>query len=107
MLQKIDLFNFVLENGKLQSKIALYYQIFGQPIGKAPVVLVNHALTGNSNVTGKNGWWNELIGQNKTIDTDYFTVIAFNIPGNGFENEPQNLVLNYTSRPIFSKLSLK
>jgi len=95
MLQKIDLFNFVLENGKLQSKIILYYQIFGQSIGKAPVVLVNHALTGNSNVTGKNGWWNELIGQNKTIDTDYFTVIAFNIPGNGFENEPQNLVLNY------------
>jgi homoserine O-acetyltransferase len=53
MLQKIDLLNFVLENGKLQSKIILYYQIFGQPIGKAPVVLVNHALTGNSNVTGK------------------------------------------------------
>ena len=31
-LEKIDLFNFDLENGKQQSIIALFYQTFGQPI---------------------------------------------------------------------------
>ena len=95
MLQKIDILNFKLENGKLLSKTPLFYQTFGQPIGNAPVVIVNHALTGNSNVTGENGWWNDLIGENKIIDTNYFTIISFNIPGNGFDGNPENLITNY------------
>lgn len=95
MLQKIEILNFKLENGKLLSKTPLFYQTFGQPIGNAPVVMVNHALTGNSNVTGENGWWNDLIGENKIIDTNYFTIIAFNIPGNGFDGNPENLITNY------------
>ena len=94
-LEKIDLFNVVLESGKQRPYLPLFYQTFGQPIGSAPIVVVNHALTGNSNVTGENGWWNELIGETKTIDTDYFTVIAFNIPGNGYDNNFGNLISNY------------
>jgi homoserine O-acetyltransferase len=95
MLQKIDILNFKLENGKLLSKTPLFYQTFGQKIGNAPVVIVNHALTGNSNVTGEKGWWNDFIGENKIIDTNHFTVIAFNIPGNGFDGIPENLITNY------------
>lgn len=94
-LEKIDLFNVVLESGKQRPYLPLFYQTFGQPIGSAPIVVVNHALTGNSNVTGENGWWDELIGETKTIDTDYFTVIAFNIPGNGYDNNFGNLISNY------------
>lgn len=95
MLKKIDLVNFDLELGKQMSNFPLFYQTFGQPIGNAPVVVVNHALTGNSNVAGENGWWNDLIGENKIIDTQKFTVIAFNIPGNGFDGNPENLIDNY------------
>jgi homoserine O-acetyltransferase/O-succinyltransferase len=95
MLKKIDLFNFDLEQGKQLLYLPLLYQTFGQPIGNAPVVVVNHALTGNSNVSGETGWWNDLIGENKTIDTNKFTVIAFNIPGNGFDGNPENLIDNY------------
>ncbi|WP_395065956.1 alpha/beta fold hydrolase [Flavobacterium sp.] len=95
MLQKIDILNFKLEKGKLLIKTPLFYQFFGQPIGNAPIVIVNHALTGNSNVTGENGWWNDLIGENKIIDTNYFTIIAFNIPGNGFDGTTENLITNY------------
>lgn len=94
-LEKIDLYNFELENGKQSVYIPLFYQVFGQPIGDAPVVVVNHALTGNSNVSGENGWWNDLIGENKTINTNRFTVIAFNIPGNGFDGIDKNLISNY------------
>lgn len=94
-LEKIDLFNVVLESGKQRPYLPLFYQTFGQPIGSAPIVVVNHALTGNSNVTGEDGWWDELIGETKTIDTDYFTVIAFNIPGNGYDNNFGNLISNY------------
>ncbi|WP_309613691.1 alpha/beta fold hydrolase [Flavobacterium sp.] len=94
-LEKIDLFNFDLENGKQRPYIPLFYQTFGQRIGAAPIVVVNHALTGNSTVTGENGWWNDLIGENKIIDTNYFTVIAFNIPGNGYDDNLGNLISNY------------
>lgn len=100
MLEKIDLFNFDLEQGKRLSYLPLFYQTFGQPIGSAPVVVVNHALTGNSNIIGENGWWNDLIGENKTIDTNYFTLIAFNIPGNGFDGNPENLISNYSDFTI-------
>jgi homoserine O-acetyltransferase/O-succinyltransferase len=105
MLEKIDLFNFNLENGtraegeqsgaRSKTYLPLFYQTFGQPIGRAPVVVVNHALTGNSNVTGENGWWNDLIGAEKIIDTNYFTVIAFNIPGNGYDGNTENGFNNY------------
>ena len=90
-LQHIKLKNHQLVSGKTLD-IDLSYQIFGQPLHSAPIVMVNHALTGNSNVTGENGWWNSLIGDEKIIDTNHFTVICFNIPGNGFDGV---LIENY------------
>lgn len=94
-LEKIELFDFDLESGKQRPYIPLFFQVFGQPVGTAPVVVVNHALTGNSTITGEKGWWNELIGDHKIIDTQYFTVIAFNIPGNGYDNDFSNLISTY------------
>lgn len=96
ILQNIKIANFLLLNGEV-SKFNLSYQTFGLPIGMAPIVLVNHALTGNSNVTGENGWWNELIGENQIIDTKKYTVVAFNIPGNGYDGNSENLIENYKS----------
>ena len=95
MLKKINIKNWNLEIGKTIENIPVFYQVFGKPIGESPVVLVNHALTGNSNVIGKNGWWNDLIGDNKTIDTNLFTILAINIPGNGFDGNSINLIENY------------
>lgn len=94
-LHKIDLFDFDLEVDKKAKHIPLFYQTFGQSINEAPVVLVNHALTGNSQVMGENGWWSDLIGEGKTIDTNKYCVVAFNIPGNGFDHDIQNLIENY------------
>ena len=84
-LKQIILTNYTAESGTQLEQIKLSYQLFGQKLGTAPVVLVNHALTGNSNVCGKNGWWKDLIGKEKTININMFTVLAFNIPGNGFD----------------------
>ena len=95
MLKKIEVSNFKLKKGIQKVQISLFYQTFGQPIGSSPIVVVNHALTGNSNVTGKDGWWNDLIGVNKTIDTNFYSVISFNIPGNGFDGNSDNLIENY------------
>ncbi|QCE40615.1 bifunctional aspartate kinase/homoserine dehydrogenase I [Psychroserpens sp. NJDZ02] len=83
-LQYIDSIDYVTLSGKA-TKIKLSYQVFGKALHTAPIVLVNHALTGNSNVAGEDGWWSDLVGDNKVIDTKQYTVLAFNIPGNGYD----------------------
>ena len=54
---------------------------------KSNAVLICHALTGDQHVasrnpvTGKGGWWSNLIGPGKPIDTDRFFVICSNVIG--------------------------
>lgn len=93
-LQVLPTISFQLQNG-VDQQLNLTYQLFGQALHQAPIVLVNHALTGNSQVAGEEGWWSNLIGETKVIDLNRFTVIAFNIPGNGFDKEDKNLIHNY------------
>jgi homoserine O-acetyltransferase len=85
MIEKLNIPYYKTRNGARYQNIPLSYQVFGQPIGKAPIVLVNHALTGNSNVSGANGWWCQIIGDNQIIDTANYTVLSFNVPGNGYD----------------------
>jgi len=92
--------NFTTESGVEINSINLCYQVFGQDLNTAPIVLVNHALTGNSQVIGANGWWNNLIGEKKTIDTNKYTILAFNVPGNGFDNAYIENYLDFTARDI-------
>ncbi|NQZ43863.1 MAG: bifunctional aspartate kinase/homoserine dehydrogenase I [Flavobacteriaceae bacterium] len=84
MLQKLNIPEFTTLSGHTQN-LELSYETFGPALGQAPIVLVNHALTGNSQVAGENGWWSDIIGVGKRIDTDRYTVLAFNIPGNGYD----------------------
>ena len=85
LLQHIKIIDFKTESGIQVSELNLSYQVFGKELGTAPVVLINHALTGNSEVGGKNGWWKDIVGKEKVINTDVFSVLSFNIPGNGFD----------------------
>ena len=95
-LKHILLENFETVSGSKIKKIQISYQVFGKELGSAPVILVNHALTGNSLVSGINGWLSEIIGLEKPIDTSKYSVLCFNIPGNGFNenNFDFNLDLN-------------
>jgi len=83
-LQVLNIPGYTTLSGVTQD-IQLSYQVFGRPLLTAPIVLVNHALTGNSNVAGPDGWWNALVGDDKCIDTQKYTVLSFNIPGNGYD----------------------
>lgn len=82
-VQTLSISNFKTHTGVSYDSIELHYHQFGQAIGTAPVVLVNHSLTGDSVVCGPDGWWNEIIGEGQTIDTQRYTLLAFNVPGNG------------------------
>ncbi len=83
-IKYISIPTIVSEKGTTYEGFKLSYQVFGKKIHSAPVVLINHALTGNSDVAGENGWWKSLVGIGKLIDTEKYTVLCFDIPGNGF-----------------------
>lgn len=99
-IQHIQIQNFITESGKLYPIINLSYQVFGPQLNTAPIVLVNHALTGNSQVIGEQGWWNDLIGERKTIDTLKYTVLAFNVPGNGYDGFSIENYQDFNARDI-------
>ncbi len=92
-LNKHTIHNYKTYKGAQYKKLSISYQVFGKKIHTAPIVLVNHALTGNSDIiSNKKGWWKEIVGKDKLIDTQKYTVIAFNIPGNGYDG---SLIDNY------------
>ncbi|MCM4151832.1 bifunctional aspartate kinase/homoserine dehydrogenase I [Arenibacter sp. N53] len=84
MLHHLSINKYVTYSGKTLD-INLSYEVFGLPLHSAPIILVNHALTGNSDVAGEHGWWTTLIGVGKCIDTKKYTILSFNIPGNGYD----------------------
>lgn len=94
MLRTITIPRFQNSAGSVQD-IQLYYQVYGLALGKAPVVLVNHSLTGDSRVTGKKGWWSPLVGAGMPIDTEHYTVLAINVPGNGKGADHQGVLEGY------------
>ena len=78
-----------LEAGGSLSAVRLSYETWGtlSPAGDN-AVLVEHALTGDSHVTGPPGpghptpgWWQGLIGPGLAIDTDRWFVVAPNVLG--------------------------
>ncbi|GAA4947168.1 hypothetical protein GCM10023314_20590 [Algibacter agarivorans] len=99
-MQHINIEYFTTQSKVSVPEIKLSYQVFGKSLGSAPIVLVNHALTGNSNVAGKDGWWEDLVGNNKVIDTKLYTVLAFNIPGNGFDGFVIDNYKDFVARDI-------
>ena len=92
VVKTISIEDFTTDAGAVYKQIDLHYQQFGQAIDQAPVVLINHSLTGDANVTGPEGWWSEIVGPGCTIDTNHYVIIAFNIPGNGVND---NVLKNF------------
>ena len=78
-----------LESGAGLGPVSLAYETCGTlNAEKSNVVLILHALTGDSHVAGyysqqdaKPGWWETMVGPGKGIDTDHYFVICSNIIG--------------------------
>lgn len=84
MLGQVTLSDFTNWRGESIPSLTLTYQVAGPALGAAPIVLVCHALTGNSAVAGPEGWWAKLIGPGQTIDTARYTILSIDIPGNEY-----------------------
>lgn len=93
--------DFTTSSGVLLNELNLTYEVFGKPLHTAPIVVVNHALTGNSDVLSEEkGWWKTIIGENKLIDTNKYTIIAFNIPGNAYDGLIIENYQDFTTKDI-------
>ena len=80
-----------LESGRILESYELIYETYGTlNEDKSNVIVVCHALTGSHHAAGtyegdnKPGWWDGLIGDGKTIDTNHFFVICINVIGSCF-----------------------
>jgi homoserine O-acetyltransferase len=75
-----------LKSGDVLSQYHLVYETYGKlNADKSNAVMICHALSGNHHVAGqyteadKNpGWWDNLIGPGKPLDTNKFFVIGLN-----------------------------
>ena len=79
----------VLDSGRRLGPVTLAYETLGtlNP-EKNNVILICHALTGDSHVAGyysesdeKPGWWDNMVGPGKGIDTDKYFVVCSNVLG--------------------------
>ena len=75
-----------LKSGAVLPQFDLVYETYGTlNADKSNAVLICHALSGTHHVAGKYsaddkypGWWDNLIGPNKPLDTNKFFVIGLN-----------------------------
>ena len=77
-----------LDNGSVLDTLTLAYRTYGAlNADKSNAILICHALTGDHHpsganpLTGRDGWWSNMVGPGKPIDTDRYFVICQNVIG--------------------------
>ena len=77
--QFISIGDLLLENGEILPNITIAYQSWGSlNAAKDNAILVNHAMTGWSDVPG---WWPSMVGPGLPFDTEKYFVVCPNVIG--------------------------
>ena len=98
----------LLESGARLGPITVAYETMGNlKADKSNVVLIAHALSGDSHVAGyyskddpKPGWWDTMVGPGKGIDTDKYFVICSNILGSCMGSTGPSSINPATGKPF-------
>jgi len=80
---------FTFDCGQTLPGFTLRYETYGRPnAARDNAILICHALSGDHHCAGihslndrKPGWWNNLIGPGKPVDTNKFLVLCANVLG--------------------------
>jgi len=102
MRVRTELINFAdgitLDSGDRLEKFELMIETYGElNESKSNAILLCHAFSGNHHAAGKNkeseiGWWDEIVGPNKAIDTEkYYVVCCNNLGGCGGSSGPTTI----------------
>ncbi|WP_305044033.1 homoserine O-acetyltransferase MetX [Geoalkalibacter sp.] len=78
-----------LESGRVLGPITLAYETYGRlNAARSNAILVCHAWTGDAHAAGRNhsedrkpGWWDDMIGPGKVLDTERYFVLCSNVIG--------------------------
>lgn len=77
-----------LDSGNVLCPFQIAYQTYGTlNANKSNAIVICHPLTGDQHVanphpvTGKPGWWDNLVGPGKVVDTRHYFVICSNVIG--------------------------
>lgn len=96
----------VLQSGVSLTPVEIAYQTYGTlNADKSNTILICHALTMDQFVastqplSGKNGWWDYLVGPGKVIDTDRYFVVCSNVLGGCMGSTGPKEVNPETGRP--------
>src|SRR2546430_3341108 len=103
----------ILKAGKTLASYELVYETYGVlNADRSNAILACHALSGGHHVAGyyaddpkKIGWWDNLIGPGKPIDTDRFFVIGVNNIGGCHGSTGPGSIDRPTRRPYRAALS--
>ncbi len=96
-----------LKSGAVLNDCTLVYETYGTlNADRSNAVLVCHALNASHHVAGRyegqdrsEGWWDNLVGPGKPLDTDRFFVIGVNNPGSCFGSTGPTHVNPTTGQP--------
>ena len=109
---KTELISFadgiILESGEKLDSFDLMIETYGE-LNKARsnAILICHAFSGNHHAAGQSnefglGWWDQIIGPNKAIDTDkYFVVCCNNLGGCAGSSGPTSI--NPATKKVYGK----
>jgi len=97
----------VLESSARLGPVTVAYETYGKlNADKDNVVLICHALSGDSHVAGyyregdpKPGWWDIMVGPGKGIDTNEYFVICSNILGSCMGSSGPSSINPKTNEP--------
>lgn len=96
-----------LESGRLLGPLTIAYETYGTLDQDASnVILATHAWTGDAHAAGyhapedrKPGWWDNMIGPGKVLDTDRYFVICSNTIGSCKGSTGPTSINSKTGRP--------
>jgi len=87
-IAKFTSIDFKLDSGVSLKDLTIAFKTYGKlNKNRNNAILVCHALTGDQYVSGHNpitnreGWWSQMVGSEKPIDTNKFFVICSNVIG--------------------------
>ena len=96
-----------LESGRVLGPLTLAFETYGTlNASRSNTVLVAHAWTGSAHAAGFNtpderkpGWWDDMIGPGKVLDTDLYFVVCSNVIGSCYGSTGPTSINPRTGKP--------
>ena len=96
-----------LESGRVLGPLTLAFETYGTlNAARSNAVWVAHAWTGDAHAAGRHsdddrkpGWWDDMIGPGKVIDTDRYFVVCSNVIGSCYGSTGPTSINPRTGKP--------